>query len=100
MLFRGFVLSFHLILLTQYTFALPEWIWVKDKKKATIRYDFEKKIGELKSAELRIVSDYANVSVILNDESIGVAEGFGPILKVNVLDHLVDDQNEIILNTK
>jgi len=100
MLFRGFVLSFHLIILTQYTFALPEWIWVEDKKKATIRYDFEKKIGKLKSAELRIVSDYANVSVILNGEQVGVAEGFGPVLKVDVLDHLIDDRNEIILHTK
>ena len=99
MLFRYFFLNFYLIMLTQYTFALPEWIWVEDKKKATIGYDFEKELENIKSAELRIVSDYANVSVILNGERIGVAEGFGPVLKVDVLDHLVDDRNEIILNT-
>ncbi len=100
MLIRAFVLSFHFIILTQYAFAAPEWIWVKDKKKATIRYDFEKELEDLKSAELRIVSDYANVSVAINDELVGVAEGFGPVRKINVLDHLVDGKNEIILSVR
>ncbi|MFL2480613.1 MAG: hypothetical protein ACJ0K4_13775 [Verrucomicrobiales bacterium] len=100
MLIRSFVLIFNVIILTQYTFALPEWIWVKDRKEATIQYGFNKELGNLKSAKLRIVSDYANVSVILNDELVGVAEGYGPVLKINVLNHLVDDQNKIILNTR
>ena len=100
MLFRYFFLHFYLIMLTQYTFALPEWIWVEDKKKATIGYDFEKRLENIKSAELRIVSDYANVSVTLNGNWVGIAEGFGPVLKANALDHLVDGRNEIILNIK
>ena len=100
MFFRGFILSLFLIILTQYTFALPEWIWTKNKKKTTIRYGFEKKLEDLMSAELRIVSDYANVSVVLNDDLVGIAEGFGPVLKVNILDHLVDGKNEIILSAQ
>ncbi|MEE3177910.1 MAG: hypothetical protein VX269_11195, partial [Verrucomicrobiota bacterium] len=96
MLIRSFVLSFFLTIFTQYTFALPEWIWVKGKKKTTIRYNFEKELEDLKSAKLRIVSDYANVSVILNNQLAGIAEGFGSVLKVNVLNHIVDGKNEII----
>ena len=100
MLIRSFVLSFFLTIFTQYTFALPEWIWVKGKKKTTIRYNFEKELEDLKSAKLSIVSDYANVSVILNNQLAGVAEGFGSVLKVNVLNYIVDGKNEIILKAQ
>ena len=31
---------------------------------------------------------------------VGVAEGFGPVRKINVLDHLVDGKNEIILSVR
>ena len=83
----------------QSTFALPHWIWHSDREPAD-RVDLHHTFNapaKLKSAQLRIIADFANVQLCINSKPAAIAEMFGPVIKLNAKPWLRPGKNEIFL---
>ena len=79
--------------------AEPDWIWAGDRKAAArvvLRHSFQMD-GEAKSARLRMVADFAFAELSINGKPAGAAEGYGPVIGLDVSGFLLPGRNELRL---
>jgi putative heme-binding domain-containing protein len=88
-----------LAILTRSAFAAPHWVWLSGRKATdslTLKYAFDAPVG-LKSARLRLVADYATARLSINGKAAGVAEPYGPVVKLDAVGLLRPGRNELRL---
>ncbi len=98
---RIFTLGLIFFAVGQSTFALPHWIWHSDREptgRADLHHTFNAP-AKLKSAQLRIIADFANVQLYINSKPATIAEMFGPVIKLNAKPWLRTGKNEISLRS-
>ena len=100
---RTTLLALFLGLISPSVFALPDWIWIdspETTQEVVFHHAFDVEPARLESAHLRLVADFATVKLTINGRQKGIAEAFGPVLKLDVLPVLLSGTNEIRLMGK
>jgi len=100
---RTTVLGIFLGLISPPVFALPDWIWIESPtttQEVVFHHGFDVEPARLQSAHLRILADFTTVKLTINRRQTGIAEAFGPVLKLDVLPLLHSGTNEIRLMSK
>jgi len=96
---RTIAMGLLLVVSTQSVLADPHWVWLGGRKATdslTLKQSFNVPAG-LKSARLRLVADYATVRLTINGKAAGVAEPYGPVVKLDAAGLLRPGRNEIRL---
>jgi len=81
--------------------AAPEWIWMKDGRKDKTWAEFTQTFevpGQIASARLHGMADFASLRIRINDQPIGQASAYGPLIDQDVSRHLLKGENLITLN--
>ena len=96
---RVLVLGLLLIALTQSGLALPDWIWVEKPRETrgiALHHSFILP-PTVKSARLRLVTDFALVRLTINGQAAGIAEPYGPVVELDARPFLRAGRNKILL---
>ncbi len=80
--------------------AAPEWIWVKDGRKAGVRVEFSHTLKvnhPVVSARLQGIADFASLRIRINEKPVARAPAHGPLVDLDVTHHLLKGENRITL---
>ena len=81
--------------------AVPEWIWIKDERKSKIWAEFTQTFevpGQIVSARLQGIADYASLRIRMNDQPVGQSAAHGPLIDEDVSRYLLKGENLITIN--
>ena len=96
---RALCLALLFVSFTQSTFALPHWIWkAGSAQNVNLHHTFQAPV-KLKSARLRMIADFSNVQLVINDKTLAIAEMFGPVIKLDAKPWLRPGKNSISLQS-
>ena len=85
-----------LLILSNIGQAAPEWIWVKDGRKAKVRAEFKRSVpivDHLRSARLQAVADGASLTIRINGRVVDQVPAHGSLLEREVTSLLKKGEN-------
>jgi len=94
-LVRRFLL-FTVLVLPLGVWAQSKWIWVKDARQPEASIEFSRTFelsGHVVGARLQVVADFSSLDIRINGKPVGQAPAHGPLLNLEVADHLLKGSN-------
>ncbi|MBT4225495.1 MAG: hypothetical protein HOD72_13650, partial [Opitutae bacterium] len=96
---RSGILSLALLLaFSSMVEASPEWIWVKDGRKAEVRAEIQRSVfisDHLSSARLQAIADGASLTIRINGQIVDHVSAHGPLVGFDVTSLLQKGENAI-----
>ncbi len=81
--------------------AVPDWIWLDAERKGNQKVLFQKTFQcpiDITSARLHLASDFSSCRVVMNGRTVASLANFGPLLDLDIEDHLLQGKNTIELH--
>ena len=97
------VLLFALLLFPVSLWAQSKWIWGKDDRKLGSKLELSKAFeisGHVVSARLQAVSDFSSLGIRINGKPVGQSPAHGPLLSLEVPDHLLKGKNLVSITAR
>jgi putative heme-binding domain-containing protein len=101
-LVRRFLL-FTVLVLPLGAWAQSKWIWVKDARQPEISIEFSRTFelsGHPVSAQLQAVADFSSFDIRINGKSVGKSPSHGPLVNLEVADHLLKGKNLVSITAR
>ncbi|MBU63708.1 MAG: hypothetical protein CMI26_14540, partial [Opitutae bacterium] len=89
-----------LLIVSTTTQAAPEWIWIKDGRKANVRAEFNRSVpivDHLRSARLQAIADGASLTIRINGQVLDQVPAQGPLIDREVTSLLQKGENMLSL---
>ena len=89
-----------LLIVSTTTQAAPEWIWIKDGRKANVRAEFNRSVpivDHLRSARLQAIADAASLTIRINGQVVDQVPAHGPLVDREVTSLLQKGENMLSL---
>ncbi|MDE0578012.1 MAG: hypothetical protein OSB39_13780, partial [Opitutales bacterium] len=89
-----------LLIVSTTTQAAPEWIWIKDGRKANVRAEFKRSVpivDHLRSARLQAIADGASLTIRINGQVVDQVPALGPLVDREVTSLLQKGENMLSL---
>ena len=83
--------------------AQSKWIWDKDDRKPGSKIELSKAFelsGHVVGARLQAVADFSSLDILINGKLVGQFSALGPLLNLEVADHLLKGNNLLTISAR
>ena len=96
-------LFFTVLVLPLGAWAQSKWIWVKDARQPETSIEFSQPFelsGHVVGARLQAVADFSSLDIRINGKLVGQSPAHGPLLNLEVADHLLKGNNLVTISAR